>query len=204
MSTPLIQGPGNQIRRVFLGLIVALIAVNMLVFFPSSNPISARYEALENAGSNDVFHQATTEQTRENGRFGLAVWLSRHAQNSVIYRGVVDDVVDREISQNLLGVGRAKDVIEVRELSPEILDSVDYNALIVASAEPYKRSGTQPLTTGKPWAIALDPQGDHLEFVLVEAPLDQYDGEVGVLLIEASALPRFSGLYLVGEVSNGR
>lgn len=202
MSTLLVHPPGARLRRFFVGLIVAIIAVNLLTFFPADNGLSARLTAVRDGKTNDIFARAVEEQPREKGRFGLSVWLSQFAAGSAIYRGPTDDVVGREASQNLLGVGRAADVIELPSFSNEWLKGVDYDALIVADAEPYKRSGTAPLTTGQPWAIALDPAGEHAKFALFQAPLRRFDGVMGVLLVETSLLPNFPHDVTSDEVGN--
>lgn len=54
MPTLLVRGPGARLRRVFLGLIVAIVAFNLLAFYPSNSGFSARYNILEDGGTNDV------------------------------------------------------------------------------------------------------------------------------------------------------
>jgi hypothetical protein len=116
MTTLLIRPPGARLRRVFLGLIVAIVAFNLLAFYPSKGGFSARYNILEDGGTNDIFARVVV---KDDGRFGLAVRLSEHAPGAVIYRAPTEDIVGRAASQNLLGIGRATDVIEVPGFSNE-------------------------------------------------------------------------------------
>lgn len=136
------------------------------------------------------------------GRFGLAVRLSHIAADPVIYRAPAEDLANRAVSQNLLGIGGARDVIEVHGFSDSWLVGVDYDPLIVADAAPYRIRGSSPLATGKPWAIALDPRGEHKEFALFDVPLERFGDVRGLLLVETSALPNFPSDVLNSEVNN--